>query len=46
MEDAQVKVVKSPQNTSLADCGGVLGASALCNCKDVCLYGPSETDGD
>jgi hypothetical protein len=40
MKDEQVEVINSPGSTSLDDCKGVSGATALCGCKSVCLQMP------
>jgi hypothetical protein len=37
MKEAPVKIVKPPEPTLLSDSKGVMGANALCGCKDVCV---------
>jgi len=37
MKHEPIKVVKPPERTLLNDSRGVVGANALCGCKDVCV---------
>jgi len=37
MKAKEIKVLSSPESTSLARCKAVLGANALCTCKDICV---------
>jgi hypothetical protein len=37
MKEERVKIVKPPEPTLLNDSKGVVGANALCGCKDVCV---------
>ncbi len=40
MKDRQIEVVNVPGSTSLDDCKGGAGATALCGCKRVCVHMP------
>ncbi len=43
MKEEPITVVKPPERTLLNDCKAVVGANALCGCKDVCVAEPAST---